>query len=89
MLAMYSFQIRYFFLFAYLPIPERLKLDVALDVIEKSDWKSSISFGLFCKMSCSMSAGELLLKSLDKCGKIRLRLRKLSADDARFVKLFP
>lgn len=72
-----------------LPIPEREKLDVALDVMEKSDCMSSMSFGLLWKISCSMSAGELLLRSLLKWGKIRLRLRRFSTDDARLVRLFP
>lgn len=74
---------------AKIPIPERLKLDVALDVMEKSDCINSISFGLRGMNSCSISAGELVLRSLLRCGKIRLRLRKLSADDARFDRLLP
>lgn len=67
-------------------------LDVALEV-EMSECIKSIatSLGFITKLlySCSKFVGRLLLKSLPKCGNIRVKLRKFSTEDAKFVKLFP
>lgn len=63
-------------------------LEVALDV-EKSDCKISMSMGLRAFKSCSKFEGKLLLRSLPRCGKILVRLRRFSTDDAKLVKLFP
>lgn len=77
------------FLFGHKPIPERLTLDVALDV-ERSEWnRSAHSLGLAFDAECSNVAGKLLLKSSVKCGKIRLKLLKFSADDASVDRLNP
>lgn len=78
-----------FFLIGYKPIPERLTLDVALDV-ERSEWnRSAYSLGLVFDAECSNVAGKLLLKSSVKCGNIRLKLLKFSADDANVDRVTP
>lgn len=41
------------------------------------------------EVECSKLVGRLLLKSIPKCGKMRVKLLKFSADEARLERLFP
>lgn len=86
-----------------LPIADRLKLDVTLDAAEisfvsaQSPAPPPLYTGLFCvatanaavvsAASICMSAGMLLLSSLLRCGNSRVRLLRLSDEEASVVRL--